>query len=105
MGGVGAKEVDAKRAYRQFVKKGIDEGHRPDLVGGGLIRSQGGWSSVKALRRLAYVKNQMNGFWAEVNLLNNLSRNQIKREKGSFPLSSVYNVLQNILKKSVKKKR
>lgn len=48
----GAKEVEAKRAYRQFVKKGIDEGHRPDLVGGGLIRSQGGWSSVKALRRL-----------------------------------------------------
>ncbi len=29
-----------------------DQGHRSDLVGGGLIRSVGGWSSVKAMRRL-----------------------------------------------------
>jgi putative transposase len=48
----GSKEGEAKRAYRQFVKKGIDQGRRPDLVGGGLIRSQGGWSAVKAMRRL-----------------------------------------------------
>jgi REP element-mobilizing transposase RayT len=48
----GSKEGEAKRAYRQFVKNGIDQGQRPDLVGGGLIRSQGGWASVKALRRL-----------------------------------------------------
>lgn len=48
----GPKEGEAKRAYRQFVKKGIDQGRRSDLVGGGLIRSQGGWSAVKALRRL-----------------------------------------------------
>ncbi len=48
----GAKEGEAKRVYRQFVKKGIDRGRRPDLVGGGLIRSQGGWSAVKAMRRL-----------------------------------------------------
>ncbi|MEJ2168008.1 MAG: transposase, partial [Desulfobacterales bacterium] len=38
---------EAKREYRSYVKKGIDQGRRPDLVGGGLIRSQGGWSAVK----------------------------------------------------------
>ena len=48
----GSKEGEAKRVYRQFVKKGIDRGRRPDLVGGGLIRSQGGWSAVKTMRRL-----------------------------------------------------
>ena len=47
----GAKEGEAKRAYRQFVQDGIDQGRRSDLVGGGLIRSQGGWSAVKAMRR------------------------------------------------------
>jgi REP element-mobilizing transposase RayT len=47
----GSKAGEAKRAYRQFVKKGIDQGRRSDLVGGGLIRSQGGWSAVKAMRR------------------------------------------------------
>ena len=47
----GKKEGEAKRLYRDFVKKGIVQGRRPDLTGGGLIRSMGGWSVVKALRR------------------------------------------------------
>lgn len=48
----GATEGEARRAYREFVKTGIDQGRRPDLTGGGLIRSHGGWSSVRAMRRL-----------------------------------------------------
>ena len=40
----------ARRLYSSFVKKGIEDGRRPELVGGGLIRSLGGWSAVKALR-------------------------------------------------------
>ena len=47
----GKKEGVAKRAYRSYVQKGVSEGRRPELVGGGLIRSSGGWSQVKALRR------------------------------------------------------
>lgn len=47
----GAKESEAKKAYRLFVKMGIDQGRRSDLGGGGLIRSQGGWSEVKAMRQ------------------------------------------------------
>ena len=43
----------ARRRYRKYVKNGIAEGRRPDLVGGGLIRSAGGWSVVKALRKSA----------------------------------------------------
>jgi transcriptional regulator len=38
------------KSYREFVKKGIAFGKRPDLTGGGLIRSMGGWSIVKAMR-------------------------------------------------------
>ena len=40
----------ARRAYRVFVEKGIAEGRRRDLTGGGLLRSAGGWEGVKALR-------------------------------------------------------
>jgi putative transposase len=47
----GEKEDKAKKAYRQYVKKGIALGRRPELVGGGLIRSLGGWSEVLSLRR------------------------------------------------------
>jgi REP element-mobilizing transposase RayT len=42
----------AKKAYRSFVEKGISLGKRRELTGGGLIRSMGGWSEVKAYRRL-----------------------------------------------------
>jgi REP element-mobilizing transposase RayT len=47
----GSREGIAKRAYRNYVQTGIKDGRRPKLVGGGLIRSLGGWSQVKALRR------------------------------------------------------
>jgi len=40
----------ARRSYLAFVNKGIGLGRRPDLVGGGLIRSFGGWSALKAVR-------------------------------------------------------
>jgi putative transposase len=32
----------ARRRHREFVKKGIKQGTRPDLQGGGLVRSSGG---------------------------------------------------------------
>jgi hypothetical protein len=41
----------ARRRYAEFVAEGIAQGRRPDLIGGGLIRSVGGWSVVKALRK------------------------------------------------------
>ena len=40
----------ARRRYHAFVQKGIRQGKRHDLIGGGLVRSSGGWASVKALR-------------------------------------------------------
>jgi hypothetical protein len=38
------------RDYLKFVAEGVSLGRRPELVGGGLIRSLGGWASVLALR-------------------------------------------------------
>lgn len=47
----GKKEGAAKKAYREYVSEGITAGHRPELVGGGLVRSLGGWSEVKSIRK------------------------------------------------------
>jgi REP element-mobilizing transposase RayT len=47
----GKRKREAIKAYRDYVKKGIGKGQRPELVGGGLVRSKGGWSQVKSLRR------------------------------------------------------
>ena len=42
---------NSRRNYLQYVEKRIHQGRRPELVGGGLIRSMGGWSEVLASRR------------------------------------------------------
>lgn len=47
----GKTEGEARKEYRAYVKEGVLEGSRPDLVGGGLIRSMGGWSEVMSPRR------------------------------------------------------
>lgn len=48
----GKRLKSARQVYRIFVEKGIAIGRQPHLVGGGLVRSAGGWSEVKALRRI-----------------------------------------------------
>jgi REP element-mobilizing transposase RayT len=40
----------ARRAYESLVSKGVEPGKRPDLVGGGLLRSVGGWAALKGFR-------------------------------------------------------
>jgi putative transposase len=46
----GRKTVESVKNYYAYVKSGIDQGRRPDLVGGGLIRSLGGWAEVRKIR-------------------------------------------------------
>ena len=47
----GRRAGQARRVYRRYVAEGIDQGPRQELAGGGLVRSLGGWSAVKSLRR------------------------------------------------------
>jgi hypothetical protein len=47
----GKRVSSARRRYRGFVEKGVGKGRRPDLTGGGLVRTAGGWAALKAYRR------------------------------------------------------
>jgi len=40
----------ARRAYLSYMEAGLEQGRRDELVGGGLIRSLGGWAEIKKLR-------------------------------------------------------
>ena len=48
LGLFGERVFSARKKYRDFLEKGIDLGRRPDLVGGGLLRSSGGWKGLKS---------------------------------------------------------
>jgi REP element-mobilizing transposase RayT len=47
----GQKASSARRAYRSFIEKGFSRDRRPDLTGGGLLRSVGGWTALKELKK------------------------------------------------------
>ncbi len=51
LGYFGQRKKEARKRYRIYVEEGTKEGQRPDLVGGGLIRSLGGWEKVKEIRK------------------------------------------------------
>ena len=48
----GARSAAARRAYRDFVADGVAQSRRPELAGGGLVRSAGGWKALTSRRRL-----------------------------------------------------
>jgi hypothetical protein len=47
----GNRQGQAREAYRRFVEEGVALGRRPELVGGGLVRSAGGWAEVRSRRQ------------------------------------------------------
>jgi hypothetical protein len=47
----GDHKREARKRYREFVVKGIAEGRRPELTGGGLLRSIGGWTALKGFHK------------------------------------------------------
>ena len=50
LGLFGKRKAEARKRHRNFVVEGIKHGQRPELTGGGLIRSAGGWAALSALK-------------------------------------------------------
>ena len=99
LGLFGEKVAAARRSYHQFVKKGIDQGRQPQLVGGGLLRSSGGWSVLRSLSQAqVHVKGDErilgdSDFVEEV-----LAKQQEQLERHYWLRSQGYN-LDRVLKK------
>jgi REP element-mobilizing transposase RayT len=51
LGLFGKGKAKARKAYWQFVEKGVAQGRKPELTGGGLLRSVGGWVALASLRK------------------------------------------------------
>lgn len=46
----GEKEGVGRNGYRKFLEEEAGKGRQPELTGGGLVRSMGGWSAVQGMR-------------------------------------------------------
>ena len=97
------KEREAIRAYRRFMEEGKDLGRRPELVGGGLVRSLGGWSEVLSLRgkgeQVEYDARILGGgdFVAEI------LREAEQRVKRYLPVRDRGALVEHIIKEECKK--
>jgi hypothetical protein len=50
LGRFGKNAVAARKAYLAFLADGVTQGRQPELTGGGLVRSSGGWQHVRSAR-------------------------------------------------------
>ena len=51
LGYFGKTLAHARKNYFEYMREGLSQGRRPELTGGGLIRSLGGWKEVKKKRQ------------------------------------------------------
>jgi REP element-mobilizing transposase RayT len=50
LGRFGKNAATARKAYLAFMADGVTQGKQPKLIGGGLVRSSGGWQQVRSAR-------------------------------------------------------
>jgi hypothetical protein len=83
--------LDAPGTLYHVIVRGIGQGRRLELVGGGLRRSQGNWSVIKAMARLGMRKKSDEE--------NGLSLAQTARHPG-VSTSAIAKLLERIKSKS-----
>jgi len=65
-------EAPARRLYRQYVNNGIELGKQEILVGGGLMRSAGGWEAVNSLRKKGLFQKSDERILGDSNFVNSV---------------------------------
>lgn len=84
----GSEVEKAREEYSHFVGEGIALGRRPELVGGGLVRSQGDWSQVVSLRKKGEVVSSDTRILGSSDFVDRLLSEIGTKEKETLRLSS-----------------
>jgi hypothetical protein len=79
---------EAVKRYEEFVQDGVSQGRRPDLSGGGLVRSVGGWSEVLSFRRKGRRVSYDDRILGSSDFVQRILEDAEVREKESLRLSS-----------------
>jgi len=98
----GTRSKEAILHYESFVRNGISQGRRPDLVGGGLIRTLGGWAQVLSMRRKGIRVASDDRILGSGEFVQNLISEVDKRAKETLRLSSKLTDLATLGRKIAK---
>jgi REP element-mobilizing transposase RayT len=93
----------ALHEYRSFMHEGVGQGHIKELTGGGLIRSQGGWSQVLSLQR----RGQKEDFDERIlgggdfvhNILKEAEENQLRQVKAKRGGKTIQKIIEEECRK------
>ena len=82
----GKRRKEAVKRYEGFIKDGIARGRRPELTGGGLVRSSGGWSQVISLRKKGITSARDDRILGSGDFVEQLLNDADEREKQTLRL-------------------
>lgn len=99
----GRRRKKAIAGYEQFLREGMRYGIRPELVGGGLIRSMGGWSQVVSLRRKGMQSAYDDRILGSSEFVSELLGEAEAKEKETLRLSRKVTDLDSLAKEIIKR--
>ena len=101
----GEKENHAKKAYKEFVDKGIPLWKRPELTGGGLIRSLGGWSIVKAMRSRGHNEQSDARILGSGEFVSAVINNANEKVKYQLPALGLQDIINGVVETHCRKEK
>lgn len=95
----------ARKAYLQFVRQAADQGRRPELVGGGLVRSLGGWSVVKSLRKSGLLEKGDERILGSSDFVENIIQQADEKIKHQLPAEALKKKVAALISRECKKRK
>jgi predicted HicB family RNase H-like nuclease len=95
----------ARNAYRKFVTEGLAQGHIPELTGGGLIRSRGGWSEVVSARRKGQREEYDERILGSGDFVNEIFREAEKKQQRQMKIRRSGRTIHDIIQEECAKSR
>ena len=95
----------ARNAYRKFVGDGIPLGRNPELTGGGLVRSKGGWSNVVSARRKGQREEYDERILGSGDFVNEIFKEAEKKQMRQMKIRRSGKTINNIIKEECTQSR
>jgi putative transposase len=99
----GSTEKKAIGEYRRFVRDGMGQGRIPELTGGGLIRSMGGWSQVLSMRRKGLKEKTDERILGSGDFVNEILKEAEERETRQIKVKRSGHTIEAIITQECKK--
>jgi putative transposase len=99
----GRTKRKALSLYRAFIEAGLSIGHVPHLVGGGLVRSLGGWSKVASLKKHGATEKGDERILGSTDFVMKVFREAEKNQKRQMQVRSEDDILHLINKECIKR--